>query len=104
MAKAYLVVRAVVEERLRQKFDHWYASDHLPKDIASFRCEKAWRFWSTADAGVHYAVYRFADLARLETARKSDAVAGLRKEFDEAWPSGVTRTRDILNPVEEQSA
>jgi len=100
MAKAYLMVRAVVEEELRQKFDHWYASDHLPKDLATFRCEKAWRFWSAADPAVHYAVYQFADGARLDAALKSGAVASLREEFDSTWPSGVTRTRDILNLAE----
>ena len=100
-AKAYLMVRAVVEEPLRQKFDRWYSSDHLPKDVVTFRAEKAWRFWSAANPAVHYAVYQFADLDRLEMARKSDAVPGLRKEFDDAWPSGVTRKPDILTLVEE---
>jgi hypothetical protein len=101
--RAYLMVRSVVEERLRQKFDHWYASDHLPKDVATFKAEKAWRFWSIVDPGVHYAVYQFADRTRLDVALKSDAVAALRKEFDAAWPSGVTRTRDVLTLVEERS-
>jgi hypothetical protein len=103
MAKAYLVVRSVVEEPLRQKFDHWYSSEHLPRDIAGFKCEKGWRFWSAPDPSVHYAVYRFADMARLEAARQSDVVAGFRKDFDEAWPSGVTRTRDVLNLAEERN-
>jgi hypothetical protein len=101
--KAYLVVRAVVEEPLRQKFDRWYASDHLPTDVAVFKAEMAWRFWSVADAGVHYAVYQFADLNRLHAARNSDAVPSLRKAFDDAWPHGVTRAPDILSLVEEQS-
>jgi hypothetical protein len=101
--KAYLVVRAVVEETLRPKFDRWYADDHLPTDIATFKAEKAWRFWSIADAAVHYAVYQFADMARLETAMKSDALPALRKAFDDAWPRGVTRTRDIISLVEERT-
>jgi hypothetical protein len=25
-------------------------------------------------------------------------------DFDQAWPSGVTRTRDMVNLVEERSA
>jgi hypothetical protein len=102
--KAYLVVRAVVDEKLRQQFDRWYSSDHLPKDIAAFKAERAWRFWSTVDAGVHYAVYEFANMARLDAAMKSEARPGLVKEFDQAWPSGVTRTRDILSLVEERGA
>ncbi len=63
MPKSYLLVRAVVAERLREKFDHWYSTDHLPRALKDFKCEKGWRFWSHAEAGVHYAVYRFADKA-----------------------------------------
>ena len=104
MPKAYFMVRSVVDEPLRQKFDHWYSTDHLPMALAEFRCEKCWRFWSISDAGVHYAVYQFADSARLDTALKSEGFKGLVKDFDQAWPSGVTRTRDMLNLVEEKSA
>lgn len=103
MPKAYRVVRAVVEAPLRQKFDDWYSSDHLPGDIVAFKAEKAWRFWSTADAGVHYAVYQFADMARLDAAMNSDAIPALVKAFNDAWPSGVTRTRDSISLVEERS-
>ena len=103
VSKAYRVVRAVVEEPLRQKFDHWYSSDHLPGDIVAFKAEKAWRFWSTLDASVHYAVYQFADMARLDAAFKSDAIPALVKAFDDAWPRGVTRTRDTITLVEERN-
>jgi hypothetical protein len=102
MPEAYLMVRAVVEEPLRQKFDQWYASDHLPAALAAFKAEKAWRFWSAADAGVHYAVYRFADMARLDAALKAPSFKDLVADFDRTWPSGVTRTRDMLNLVEER--
>jgi len=71
MAKAYFMVRAVVEEPLRQKFDHWYSTHHLPMALAEFKAEKCWRFWSAVDAAVHYAVYQFADMARLDAAMKS---------------------------------
>ena len=33
--------------------------------LAEFRAEKCWRFWSAADPAVHYAVYQFPDMARL---------------------------------------
>jgi hypothetical protein len=103
MPKAYFMVRSVVEEPLRRKFDQWYSSHHLPMALADFRAEKCWRFWSAADPGVHYAVYQFPDMARLDAALKSDAFKGLVKDFDDAWPSGVTRTRDMMNLVEERS-
>lgn len=102
--KAYFMVRSVVEAPLRQKFDQWYSSHHLPMALTDFRAEKCWRFWSAADAGVHYAVYQFADMARVDAALKSDAFKALVKDFDDAWPSGVTRTRDMVNLVEEKSA
>ncbi len=48
MPKAYFMVRAVVDEPLRQKFDHWYSSHHLPMALNDFKAEKCWRFWSTS--------------------------------------------------------
>ena len=103
MPKAYFVVRSVVEERLREKFDHWYSTHHLPMALSEFKAEKCWRFWSTADASVHYASYQFADMAQLDAALASDGFKRLVADFDEAWPHGVSRTRDKLNLVEERS-
>ena len=77
---------------------------HLPRALADFKAEKAWRFWSTVDAAVHYAVYQFSDMATLDAAMTSDALKALIADFDENWPSGVTRTRDILTMAEERTA
>ena len=101
MPKAYFMVRAVVEEPLRKKFDHWYATDHLPWALKDFKAEKAWRFWSTIDPSVHYAVYAFADHAKLDAATTEAVLKPLIADFDKAWPSGVTRTRDKLVLAEE---
>ncbi len=101
MSNAYFVVRAVVDEALREKFDHWYATDHLPQALADLKAEKCWRFWSAREAGVHYALYRFADMAQLDAALKSDAYKALAADFDRSWPAGVTRTRDVLDLVQE---
>jgi hypothetical protein len=103
MSKAYFVVRSVVEEPVRKKFDAWYSAHHLPMALSEFKAEKCWRFWSAADEAVHYAVYQFADMARLNAALKSDGFKGLVADFDQAWASGVTRTRDMVNMVEERS-
>ena len=104
MPKAYFMVRAVVAEPLRQKFDHWYATDHLPRALLDFKAEKGWRFWSMADAGVHYAVYQFADPAKLDAAMESPEFKELIADFDRSFPTGVTRTRDLLTMAEERSA
>jgi hypothetical protein len=82
MPKACFVVRAVVEEPSREKFDHWYATDHFPEALAGLKPEKGWRFWSARETGVHYAVYRFADMASLNAALKSDAYKALAVDFD----------------------
>jgi hypothetical protein len=102
MPKAYFVVRSIVEPPLRQRFDQWYSTDHLPAAIAAFKCEKGWRFWSALDAGVHYAAYQFADMAKLDAALASDGFKMLVADFDAAWPHGVSRTRDRLEMVEER--
>jgi hypothetical protein len=100
--KSFFLVHAVIAEPLRDKFDHWYSTDHLPRAIRIFKCEKAWRFWSEAEPGVHYAVYQFADKARLDAALSSDAFKELVADFNRSWPEGVTRTRDVVTMVEER--
>jgi hypothetical protein len=43
-------------------------------------------------------------MARLDAAMKSDGFKGLVADFDQAWPKGVTRTRDMLSMVEDRAA
>jgi hypothetical protein len=104
VAKCFFLVRAVVEEHLRDKFERWYTSDHLPLAMKVFQCEKAWRFWSEVEQGVHYAVYQFADKPALDAALGSDGFKEMVADFNAAWPEGVTRTRDIVTLVEERAA
>jgi hypothetical protein len=104
MSKACFIVRAVVAADQRERFDHWYSTDHLPRALTDFKAEKAWRGWSTVEQGVHYAFYQFADMARLDAALKSEAFKALVADFDRNFPQGVTRTRDILPVAEELSA
>jgi hypothetical protein len=103
MPKAFFMVRSVVAEPLRQKFDHWYSTDHLPRALKEFEAEKGWRFWSTMDASAHYAVYQFADQAKLDAAMKGDVLKALIADFDKNFPT-VARTRDFLTMAEERSA
>jgi hypothetical protein len=103
MAKALLMVRSVVSDpALRDKFDHWYSTEHLAWALDVLKAEKGWRFWSAADASVHYAVYQFAAVEDVEAGLKSDGFSALAADYDRTWPVGVTRTRDILNLVEER--
>ena len=99
MPKSFFLVHAVIAEPLRDKFDHWYSTDHLPRAIRIFKCEKAWRFWSEAEPGVHYAVYQFADKARLDAAY--DDSLGVTAAFNHigfnwtAYFRALGRTRPI---------
>jgi hypothetical protein len=103
MPTTYFLVRSVVAAPQRQKFDHWYSTDHMPWAIRAFKCEKAWRFWSEREEGVHYAVYRFGDRAACDAALGSDDFKALVADFNRVWP-GVTRTRDVVTLVEERGA
>jgi hypothetical protein len=102
MPATVFTVRAVVAPHLRDKFDHWYATDHLPWAIRVFKCDRAWRAWSTVEEGVHYAVYRFADKASCDAALGSAEFQAMIADFNKAWPSGVSRTRDVVTLVEER--
>ena len=101
MPKAYFLVRAAVAADQRERFDRWYAIDHLPRALSDFKAERAWRSWSAVEEGVHYAFYQFADRDRLDAALKSDAFKALVADFDRNFPQGVTRTRDILPVADE---
>ena len=102
--KALLVVRAVVaDEALREKFDRWYANDHMPWALKAFRADKAWRCWSASDPSVHYAAYRFPDMDALNERMSSDDMRALVADFDRSFPT-VTRTREYLNLVDEAAA
>jgi len=89
---------------MRDKFDHWYSTDHLPWAIRVFKCEKAQRFWSETEQGVHYAIYQFIDKTRLDVALASDGFKELIADFNRTWPEGVTRMRDVVTLVEERTA
>ena len=102
--KSLFLVRAVVAEPLRAKFDHWYSTDHLPWAMKVFKCEKAWRFWSEVEQGVHYAVYQFGDKAQLDAALGSEEFKDLVADFNRSWPEDVTRTRDVVTLIEEVTA
>jgi hypothetical protein len=99
---ALFVVRSVVaDESMREKFDHWYSANHMPWAVRALGVEKAWRLWSATDSSVHYAMYRFADMDRLNAAVQSDEFKELVADFDRSWPSGVRRSRELLTLVEE---
>jgi len=74
----------------------------VPSSISIFKCDKAWRFWSETEPGVHTAVYRFADKGSCDAALGSAEFKELVADFSRTWPEGVTRTRDIVTLVEER--
>jgi hypothetical protein len=96
MAKGYLVVRAEVPAAERERFEHWYATDHLPWAIRAFKAERGWRCWSRSEPGVHYAFYEFPDVAAAEAIIANDAINPLAADFDRVWGSRVPRRREIL--------
>jgi hypothetical protein len=104
MAKVHFIVRATVAPELRDKFERWYTADHLPWACRVFKCEKAWRFWSEVEEGVHYAAYQFADKAACDAALGTAEFKDMIADFTRAWPDGVTRTRDIVTLVEERAS
>jgi len=102
MPAALFMVRAAVEPSLREKFDRWYAEDHLPWACRVFKCQKAWRYWSSIDRNVHYALYQFPDELSMDAALAGEGLKELIADFDRTWPQGVTRTRDKMVLAQER--
>ena len=102
MPAAYLVVRAVVADPAdRAAFDEWYRTEHLPDALKAFNAISAMRGWSSADASVHTAFYRFDSAGAAQAATGGPAIGALIAEFDRCWGERVTRTRDILTVADE---
>ena len=101
MPATFFIVRAVVVPQLREKFDHWYSTDHLPWAMKEFKAEKAWRLWSENDPAIHQATYQFADKAARDAAMQSPGLKALIADFDKSFPT-VTRTRELLTLAEER--
>ncbi len=98
---AYFIVRAkVAEPALKDDFDRWYQSEHLPDAFEGFNARRAWRGWSAVEPLVHYAYYEFDDIARARAIQGSDALKGLVAEFDRVWGDRVTRSRDVVEVVQ----
>ena len=102
MAKSYFVVRAEVPDAAdRPRFDHWYATDHLPLAIKTFRAERGWRCWSRTDPAVHYAFYEFVDVRDAQGLIGSETIKPVITDFDRVWGTRVSRRRETLEIVQE---
>ena len=93
---AYLIVRAVVPEADRAKFDQWYQDVHLPEALAVFDAVSAWRGWSHDDPGVHFAFYEFPSLAEATAIGSSEAMKNMRADFDRNWQNRISRSREFV--------
>lgn len=103
MGKAFLLVRAVVADAGdRDAFDAWYASEHLPDALEAFKAHRGWRAWSRTDPSVHHAYYEFAGIEAAQHATQDAVIKPLIAEFDRRWGSRVTRSREIIEVVDER--
>ena len=93
---AYLIVRAEVDSSVRDAFDTWYESEHLPDALKAFNALSAKRGWSSVEANVHIAFYEFADLDAANTLINSDILKSFIAEFDRHWAGKVDRTRELV--------
>ena len=104
MPATFFLVRSVVARRLREKFDHWYSTDHLPWAIQAFKCEKAWRLLERGRAGRALRGLSLCRQGACDAALGCDEFKALVADFSRAWPEGVTRTRDVVTLAEERGA
>jgi hypothetical protein len=105
MATAFLIVRTrLINLSDRPKFDDWYHADRLPTSVRAFKAQRGWRCWSRTNPLVHIALYEFASIEEAEDILDSEVLAAQIAEFDRVWGTGITRTREIVEVVEELAA
>ena len=59
------------------------------------------RGWSDVDPKVHMAFYEFETLADVNRVMESDAIRNLIAEFDRNWQGKVTRTREVVESIQQ---
>jgi hypothetical protein len=101
---AYLIVRAVVPETDREKFDQWYQDVHLPEALAAFDAVRAWRGWSCDNPTLHFAFYEFPSLAEATAIGDSEAMKNMRADFDRHWQDRIVRSREFVQVTQEIQA
>lgn len=95
-AQALLIVHAdVPSEADRGSFDQWY-DGHMPDALRVFGALRAWRAWSRTNPSKHVAFYEFPSLEAANAAVQSPGT-----EFDDLWRGRATRTRDIVEVVQQ---
>ena len=93
---AYLIVRAEVDPSVKDPFDSWYETEHLPEALKAFNALSAKRGWSSVEANVHIAFYEFVNLDATNTLMNSEVLKGFIAEFDRHWAGKVNRTRELV--------
>ena len=101
MPKACLAVRAEVPEAERARFEHWYATDHLPWALRVFEAKRAWRCWSKTEPALHIAFYEFDSVEAAQATQTAEATKALVADFDRIWGGRVSRRREILELMQE---
>lgn len=91
---AILCVTATVDPAVRDEFDHWYATDHIPaarRLLVGIRDVTRWRSMTTPNQVS--TVYRFEDEEQLRAALEGAAIKSLIADFDRLWSGKVVRER-----------
>jgi hypothetical protein len=102
MAETWFVVRAELADPAdRERFDHWYASDHLPWAVREVGARRGWRCWSRTEPHVHFAFYEFADREAAEAGTAPERLKPLIADFDRVWGARVARRREMLEIVQQ---
>ena len=91
-----LIVRAIVPEELKERFEIWYQEEHLPEAHKAFGSYQAYRGWSSENPEAHFAIYRFKDIGAVNEITLNGILGALVAKFDERWQGKVTRTREII--------
>src|SRR5437868_1651098 len=79
------------------RFEEWYATEHLPWALRVFEARRAWRCWSHStpggDPAVHVAFYEFDSVEAAQATQTAEATKALVADFDRVWAGRVTRRR-----------
>ena len=95
----YLIVKAKVPKNIVNEFDEWYQKYHLSDAHFLFKSLKAFRCWINENE--HHAYYKFKNIDIANNVIKGKSLEKLVKIFDKKWQGQVTRSRELIEIIQE---
>jgi len=96
----FLIIKSETSLVNKQDFEDWYNNEHLKEAKKDFGAISAKRGW-VKNSDYHIAIYEFENIKIAKKILKSKKLNLLIKKFDNKWNNKVSRTRELVDIIQD---